>query len=336
MKIIKNNFILYAKLRKFLVLGTALCLISGCSSGNSSSVASAASKDKTIDVNGENTVDDYVSYNVMTVQAVTKIDPQNVSGFYTYQENKTDGNVYVDVVLKVKNLTSEDMDIQKDFTGKIAMEGKDLDTTVEGENDDNTSISQHLKIKPLAESVVHFYVDVPKDDASKDITFTFIANNVTASMKCNLSDESTMPKKSYINVGDKIGDTKVCEASFIGVEKTKDLSPKNPSSFYSHYTAKNGTTYLVAEVSYKNISGAKVSADKIGSMKVIVADKYNYNGMSCLEVDGDFEYSNITSIDPLETVTLYYYAEVPDEIIDKTYDITLYIDAIEYHITDKK
>jgi hypothetical protein len=75
---------LHAKLSKFLVLGTALCLISGCSSGNGSSVASAVSKDKTIDVNGENSVGDlsFAMDLVTTTDKIEEMDPWRILLFH--------------------------------------------------------------------------------------------------------------------------------------------------------------------------------------------------------------------------------------------------------------
>lgn len=318
----------------FVVLSLVGC--SASSSGGTSASASTNSGTAEIDVNGENTIDDYLSYKVKGVQAVTKIEPLNTAGVYTYIEEKTAGNVYVDVMLTIKNLSSDSMDVTKAFTGTISIDGKECETAVGAEDDDNTSLYEN-EIKPLQERIVHFYTDTAKENAEKDIEFAFTANNKKATMKVNLSDSSTLPKKTYSKLGDKVGDPAKCEATFVSVTTTKDISPAKPAgSYYSHYTAKDGITYLVLRIDYKNISGTAVDADKIGSMKVIVDSKYNYNGYACLELNGDLEYMSITSIKPLESAILYYYAEVPDEIVNKTYDMKFYVNSIEYNYTNKQ
>lgn len=101
----------------------------------------------------------------------------------------------------------------------------------------------------------------------------------------------------------------------------QDIVPKNPQSFYSHYQVEDtNNTYFYLIVEAKNISAISLRADKVGSVKMKYNNKYEYSTFATFEESGgkDFTYTNITSIKPLTTGTLYYLVQVPKTIADET------------------
>lgn len=95
----------------------------------------------------------------------------------------------------------------------------------------------------------------------------------------------------------------------------KIINPPNTSGYYRYYEASDGHQYLEITYDYKNLSGYDVRADKTASIKIKYNDKYEYTGFSIIEdSDGDFTYSNITSIPALSTGKMHYLIEVPDEV----------------------
>lgn len=98
---------------------------------------------------------------------------------------------------------------------------------------------------------------------------------------------------------------------------TKDVIPKKPQSFYRHYTADSGKTYIDVCLAYKNLESVSVRADDVGSVVMYYDNNYEYTGFSTIEENnrGSFTYTNITYIDPLSTEYLHYLIEVPDEVV---------------------
>lgn len=101
---------------------------------------------------------------------------------------------------------------------------------------------------------------------------------------------------------------------------TDDVRPPQPASYYSHYEADSGKTYVDICVAYKNLATSAVDADEIMSGTLVYDGKYEYRGFSIIEEDsrGDFTYTNITEIDPLSTEYVHYLFEIPEELAKGT------------------
>ncbi len=106
------------------------------------------------------------------------------------------------------------------------------------------------------------------------------------------------------------------ELTVVGHEFSKRVEPKDTSGFYTYYEAeKEGHQYLDIRYEYKNLDSVEQRSDKVLSMKIKFNDKYEYTGFCIIEKDdGDFTYSNITSIAPLTTGNMHYLFDVPDEV----------------------
>lgn len=108
----------------------------------------------------------------------------------------------------------------------------------------------------------------------------------------------------------------------------KNIEPPNTSGYYRYYDASDGHQYLEIVYDYKNLSSSDVRADKISSIKIKFNDKYEYSGFAVIEdSDGDFTYSNITSIPALSTGKMHYLIEVPDEVANDTSSIVATINC---------
>lgn len=124
-----------------------------------------------------------------------------------------------------------------------------------------------------------------------------------------------MPLPS-LTVGETVTIENIGEITVDFFQITSDVKPPYPASFYSHYAADLGKTYVDLCIAYKNLATRDVDADTVAGAKLIYAGKYEYTGFSCIEEDnrGDFTYSSITSISPLSTEYLHYLFEVPEVI----------------------
>lgn len=112
----------------------------------------------------------------------------------------------------------------------------------------------------------------------------------------------------------------LCEFAVSYAELKKEVRPPNPSSFHTYYPEKDGMTYLDVAVRVKNLRTTARHADEFGSATAIVGDGYEYDGFSTIEESdgGDFTYTSITSIDPLETAVLHFLFSIPNEVAENT------------------
>ena len=154
-------------------------------------------------------------------------------------------------------------------------------------------------------------------------------------------EESAEPEKvvdttPVIAVGET-ATTDQAEFSIDYVTITNDVVPPQPGSWYSHYEADAGKAYVDVCFAYKNTSGSNVKADDVISAKLKYAGKYDYKGFSMIEEDsrGDFTYSSITSIAPLNTEYIHYLFEVPEEVetSSESIEVTFMVDGNTYTYT---
>ena len=126
------------------------------------------------------------------------------------------------------------------------------------------------------------------------------------------------PEAEAIQLGQTYTIPDLCEFTVNYADLKKEVLPPNPDSFYTYYEEKDGMTYLDVAISTKNLRTTARRADDFGSVKAICGEGYEYNGFSILEESGggNFTYTNITNIDPLQTSAIHYLISIPNELAD--------------------
>ncbi|WP_337034736.1 bZIP transcription factor [Paenibacillus illinoisensis] len=122
-----------------------------------------------------------------------------------------------------------------------------------------------------------------------------------------------------IKKGDPVTVDGFAEISVTKQQFSKKIEPSKPGNFYTYYESKeDDSTYFALTVKAKNLYSTGIDADEIADVTLIFDNQYDYPTFSTVEEKGgeDFTYSNITSISPLKTTTLYYLAEIPNEVAD--------------------
>lgn len=96
------------------------------------------------------------------------------------------------------------------------------------------------------------------------------------------------------------------------------------SSFYTHYPADSGKVYIHIDTDVKNLQKQATVCDNIMNVSADYNDGYTYHRQTIPEDSNlGFNYANITSIDPLETLGVRFLIEVPDEV--STSDTSLFL-----------
>ncbi|MDH2330520.1 bZIP transcription factor [Paenibacillus polymyxa] len=102
-----------------------------------------------------------------------------------------------------------------------------------------------------------------------------------------------------------------------GNKISKKIEPSKPGDFHTLYESKEtDSTFFALIIKAKNLGAEGIKADKIAEVNLKFDNKYDYDTFSTIEERGgeDFTYTNITSVDPLKTGTLYYLSEIPNEV----------------------
>lgn len=185
--------------------------------------------------------------------------------------------------------------------------------------------------------LVNFIDNETKENLSTASYRDWISNVESESGEESSSDDIAVTTGIPLAAGETITIADECEFYLDYADITDDVVPPKPSRWYSHYEAENGKTYVDICIAYKNLSTRDKDADEILNATLIYAGKYQYKGFSTIEEDnrGDFTYSSITSIAPLDLEYLHYLFEVP-EIVESSGDslkVKMNVAGNQYDIT---
>lgn len=329
--------------KKILVL-TLCAVIStsvliGCGKGSSSSDKSTSeqtqkSAKSKIDLKSVNKVDGVIEYSFKEIKAEKKIRPGVTKDFSIIYESKKEGSKFLDFMMSVKNLKSDKISIKDVIKPTVKIDGKEYDNFfVIEKNDEGFQYANITPIDPLTATTVHILAEVPESELSKDIALNLQIDkkNYEAIFKL----ESVAPEKKIVKLGETISSEGFAQVKLTNLQFQKRVNPSNPKSFYTYYEVKDtNKIYLVLEVDVKNTKDSKLNADEVLGVNVTYNEKYKYDSFAVIEEagGGDFNYANITSIDPLTTSKLYYLCEVPQEVKDGKVEIEININGEKYFL----
>lgn len=120
-----------------------------------------------------------------------------------------------------------------------------------------------------------------------------------------------------INKGETVTIQDFADITVTGNKISKKIEPSKPGDFHTLYESKEtDSTFFALIIKAKNLGAEGIKADKIAEVNLKFDNKYDYDTFSTIEERGgeDFTYTNITSVDPLKTGTLYYLSEIPNEV----------------------
>jgi len=133
------------------------------------------------------------------------------------------------------------------------------------------------------------------------------AKSITSTVK-------ELPKDTLVSIGETIS-TNSFEITIKSIELSYDVLPTTKNTFYTHYAADSGKVYIDISFDVKNIQKQNISCDNVISVKAEYDNEYTYSGFIVVEDDNlGFTYSMISSIDPLETKSMRYLIDCPQEV----------------------
>lgn len=156
-----------------------------------------------------------------------------------------------------------------------------------------------------------------KVEESSPIVETAKAEEPTAEASEKVVEQEPDNNVSEIKKGDTVTVDGYADVSVIKHKFSQKIEPSKPGSFYTYYESKEeDSTYFAIIIKAKNLHTSGVVADEIANVSLLFDNQYDYPTFSVVEENGgkDFTYSNITSVNPLKTTTLYYLVEIPNEV----------------------
>lgn len=313
-----------------LLLCGVLCLSLGACGDSDGGGRRKTSRAETLALAETVTVEDYAAFTLVKVVDTTKITPSLQGSFY--YENKTEGNVYVDVVLDWENLC--DNPIACDEAAELTAEGSSGAEYQCGffllETDGYSDLDQYENIDPLTTARLHCVLDVPAAEERLDITLT--AGKKRFALTYTPGDP--IRRAEALTPGTAVEEADYATFRFDSVFYTDDLTPSDTDSVYTHYEIDSpDSTYLVVGYDITNLQGNGKLLDSFVGVTAVYRNKYTYTGFTVAEDEDGAGFSSYDEVDPLTTRRLYCLIKVPKSVTADEVTLTLFFRGKEYVYT---
>ncbi len=252
-----------------------------------------------------------------------------------YYENSTAGNVYIDAVFEASSLSEENKAPDELFKAyALNGEGKKISSVLCCvEIDGNSSVSKGEAMLPLSEYRLHAAFSVPKTE--KDITLCFEFEKDVYTYKYTSGNKDMIVRP--LSEGDTVGGEESATLKLLGCEYTKEVKPSNTDGAYSYYNCETeGNIYLVLAFELTNYKTEGASAESFVGVRALYDGKYEYAGFVSKEKGDKKGFSTFDDIVPLECVMAVGVIEVPESLMETTFEISVMIDGTEYTVVSVK
>jgi hypothetical protein len=305
-----------------LMMTSVICIIlislCGCSSLRKVSV-----KEDTIVAGTEYSVTDLFTTNAENIELsmtpdkikATSLDPVKVTLKVT-NGSKTEEKEYE---FKVVDKTVPEI---KQTNGTIT-EGEVFDIKNFVEVSDNIDSSESIKINVTSgnvdtSTVGEYKIDVEAVDSSNNAaTGTF---TITVKPKQTELAEGTSYTVNYESTEIKF--------IFNGAVYQDEIYTHSDNMFASYYKNQPDTQYLVVKLFVQNLGGTSINYHEIVEPRLLVDNKYNYT-LQQLDMESSV-CSQYWSLNPLQSQDVYLFYSVPNEIINKEFEVSFKIGNTPY------
>lgn len=145
-----------------------------------------ATENELFSVVGYNTVQGFCEYYLAGLNVTPRIEPSIITGTYSDYNVKTEGNIYIDVILDVKNLKNEDKMADDLITTKIKINNNEYTCFSVVESADGSDLESYASIKALESRKIHYVAEVPITEATGEIEIILTVNGKDFSNKFDL------------------------------------------------------------------------------------------------------------------------------------------------------
>ncbi|MEG0452436.1 MAG: hypothetical protein RR558_05155 [Coprobacillus sp.] len=298
-----------------LFLGVSL-LIVGCQSQEVKRESMEASHTYTI----ENDID----FRIEKTQVINRISPSNKNKDYKYIEAKDD-HQFIDIILKTKNLTDKEMNIQDIYSGTFRIDRQAYDVKVAIESDNYTQMSTTDSLKSNQERYIHIYCEVPTTLTETEVTVEIDVHK-DKQYKYVFQTEKPIIDNDIKSVGDTLV-FKQTQVEVKNLIQTKKIEPSQKGFFYSYIPVDNqDETFVVLQLDVKNLTEQSFDPSDYMYCEYITGETVVKSNV-IIESDNHESISKKGTIAAGQTRTIYLTMAINDSLLNKESKIELFVEG---------
>lgn len=214
------------KFKKFFVVLLAVTtsiFMVACGGDGTKENSETDNKSELFSVVENNTVQEVCEYYLAGIEVTPRIKPSIISGSYSYYDLENEGNIYIDVVLGIKNLNSEAKIADDIITANIKINNNEYSCFSVAENTDGSDLEKDALIEPSGERKIHYVAEVPIADSTTgelEVILTINGKNFTNKFELD-SIQSTVKEDTEQNTQSDVKQGLTEEEYYIIIKEAK-------------------------------------------------------------------------------------------------------------------
>ncbi len=272
-------------------------------------------------------VTDSLDVTLKYIKTTNLIEPLMYADF-SY-ENDNEDKTFVDVVFEVENVGEDEIKCQS----MAYIEAKNSDGLIYNEAkffleyDNYTSLTEHTTLKGKEKTLFHAAVYVPCDEEKVGISVRF--NNATLLYDYTLNTSVKCTAQALLGEEIQSGDKKL---TVTGVRFEDELHPSVAGQkTYTYHSVKSAnSTYMIVEAVLTNNTNTYMNTYDFAKIDAFDGETALANGRWVCEKPTGDEFSQDCLIPAKSTVKAYYVYEIPENDINKEYNLRMIFEREEY------
>ena len=244
-------------MKKIIVFLMAFILF-GCSSPQSTQAETATEPEVNVLESSENyTFNQQLEFEIMRTSLTDEIAPTNKNKTYQYLQPIDKQHIYIDMVLKTKNLSEKEYELHNIYQGTMHFNQEEHDIELAIESSYFTQLSTTDTLKPQEERYVHLYCEVMKNESEKDVQMNLKVMN-QKEYQYTFSLEEVHEDSQIKSIGDVINCTS-SQIVLLDYQQSERIEPSQKGFFYSYHPTENDNQiFVVLSLEIKNQSSLDI------------------------------------------------------------------------------
>ena len=153
-------------------------------------IKQSTSREQLIVAGGYNTVVGVCEYYLYDLFVTKRIEPSIFTSTSSYYDVKTEGNIYIDIIIEVNNLSNESKLAEDLISARIKINNNEYNCFSLVESIDESDLEKDASIKPLEPRKIHYVAEVPIADSTGELEIILTVNGNEFSNNFNLTQSS--------------------------------------------------------------------------------------------------------------------------------------------------
>lgn len=240
-------------MKKIMILMVAM-LLWGCSTPETSKSHASSTPDpviETLEKTKTYSVNNQFEFEIVKTSLTDEIAPTNKNKTYQYLKPIDEQHIFIDVIFKTKNLTSQEYDLDDIYQGTIQFDKEEHNVQLAIESLYYTQISTTDTLKSQEERYIHLYCEVARTENEQQahLRLNVLHQN---DYEYTFSLEEVIEDAQVKSIGDKI-ECPSALVTLLDFKQSERIEPSQKGFFYSyHPTGNDNQIFVVLSLEIEN------------------------------------------------------------------------------------